>query len=630
MHQATRSLYLISANSIATVPKPKSIVSKTLKADPILIDKPKAEAPDPHRGNPFRRKRANTTSSSAKQKIDISSFTAFILTGEMPQAQNETEDRYLPPPSNNPKKRVTFDTGPPQVAEAAARSMEELLRQRKSMPQLVPSNRSMSSFFPQGNYDVGNVFNTSNPPLQPLVSQDTGVDPVDDADIETDTFKNVNIDSVLHNGVSNLPPPIPRHRASSFASAYNESPSPSPPVMGSNQYSQDVLMFPPSSDSGIPSPRPPPLPPKIRGPEIINASNGSAYGNGSFTSTERQHINPVPSPLPQHNTGPSLTALVPTPTGPVLGKNIAPGAGNNVYGLNNPNQTPLNNSQSGPIFNATPNQVRADMSRNAPFGLNPQLTGPLNGKSFGISPQPTGLQNPPRFGISPQPTGTNPPPVPPLRNTPVIFNQNGIHNAYLHPGNSPSPSLAQFGSIFQAPGVQTHQQNPNPVVPVHGFAQQQQTGSHTFFPSHDSHGYTAPVGHVSTPGNATFLNIPPPPPRRSVSGGATPLNPQNTGHQLFTGNDTSWSSGGGGPIMANGMLAPPPPPSRRRLLSVSAGSPNPVFHSSSASNLPANMGQPGILQNQYTGHQPLYATPSGSNSVPNLLSNGMGNLDMNG
>ena len=595
------------------MPKPKSIISKTLKADPILIEKPKPEPQDAARGNPFRRDRANTAGSSAKPKIDINSFTAFILTGEMPSTPAE-EDQYLPPKSNRPGKRVTFDTGPPQIAEAAGRSLEELMRQRQSMPQLVPSNRVISSQHPQGNYNVGNVFNTTGPisgdqpQLQPLTSQDTGIDPVDDADIETDTFKNVNIDSVLYHGVSNLPPPIPKHRAGSIFTLSYDSPSPSPPITGFNQYTQVPSSGPPVNNTASVPSRAPPLPPKVR---VSDASNGS------FTNNERPSMSSTTlSPLPVHTTGPTLPALVPTPTGPTL-----------------PALVP---TPTGPVLG----------KQNAFAPLNPpqNLHSPVNGSS-GFSIPHDIAHSPVPFGLSPQATGSsNPPPPPPppaLRSNSMAYGQTLGQPTFSHQGgsNSPSPSLAAFESIFHAPSSQPQSQHlsisgPAPNLPQHSFDQRHQsTGSSSFMPhSQETHMFPPPPSQTSS--SSSIQNIPPPPPRRSVSGGPSLSIPSTaTGNQPLGMNGMRRTSGPGGPTMTNGMLAPPPPPpSRRRLLSASAGSPNTFngqFHSSSATNLPTSMGEPVGLQSQFTGHQILYTTPTASNSVPNLLTNGMQNLGLN-
>ena len=151
--------------------------------------------------------------------------------------------------------------------------------------------------------------------------------------------------------------------------------------------------------------------------------------------------------------------------------------------------------------------------------------------------------------------------------------------------------------------------------------------------------------------------IPPPPPRRSVSSGTpiTPLQSTATGNQMMANNGfrrmniQSQPTGGPAlsqlPTMNNGVLAPPPPPSRRRLQPSLTGGTPPLgpghFQSSSATNLPSTyqpqmqapqLQQPGgqqmaPLQGQYTGHQVMYSSPTGSNSVPNLLSNEMANLN---
>ena len=564
----------------APVPRLLSIISKTLKQDPILIEKPKAQA-EASDSNPFRRERSNTAGNSQKPKMDITSFTAFLMTGSVPQdASDNDEPQYLPPKSHN-SKRVTFDTNPPQVAEAAARSMEELLRQQRSMPQLVPANRQIpvAPSYPTSNYNVGGVFN-----VKPLVPQDTGTDPVDDVNIETDTFKNVNIDSVLHNGVSNLPPPIPQHRASVFA---EDNHTPSPPPQSYPSYQQQQHQF--GSGSVEQSHQPPPLPPKVREPEQFK-------------------------PLAPSHTGPvSLPALVPTPTGPIMGNNGNHNNSSNNNGNNNGMNVfpPLNGSGNNSAF----------------------LKPPVQQQGFSLSPQSTG----------------HPPPVPPTRPSYGDSFQNG---------NISSPSLAQFESIFH-----THQQTGNgqthpPPPPPPPQQQPQQynfSGAQAFLPeppfTATSQAYQ---GGYQVPG---MNGIPPPPPRRSVSSGTpiTPLQSTATGNQMMANNGfrrmniQSQPTGGPAlsqlPTMNNGVLAPPPPPSRRRLQPSLTGGTPPLgpghFQSSSATNLPSTyqpqmqapqLQQPGgqqmaPLQGQYTGHQVMYSSPTGSNSVPNLLSNEMANLN---
>lgn len=538
--------------------------------------------------------------------------------------------------------------------------MDELLRQSKNIPQLVPANRQLPMMNNiqqgQGNYNVGNIFNSSapaNPIPQPLTKQDTGIDPVDDAEIETDTFKNVNIDSVLHNGVSNLPPPVPRHRASSIATAYNDSPSPSPPITLNNQFSQSA-------------PPPPPLPPKVRVESM--GTNGSQHPFSNSSST-----GPAPhSPLPQNHTGPGLAALVPTPTGPIAGKSNTGSNGNSIFGPFNQNG---GNQQSTPGLH--PNSIfDASQQSNSSTGIGGHLS-QTNSPSFGLSPQPTGPMNSSSFSTGPQPlrpfptggptTNEQQPPPPPASRLPF--------NNYLQPAATgstkpSSPSLAQFESIFQQntantqSGTQAQDNGPTQVqfnsytqnafgqhVQQHVPQQQQQQQplqqQHTQF----QHAPLFPTttGGSLPPQNAQPLNnYPQPPPRRSVSGGnaqTTPLQSNMTGmnmggqNQFLMPNATGFGGSlhngpppaSNGPVMSNGILAPPPPPSRRRQMSASIGSPNSnsqfqPIHSSSASNLHApQTQQTGMLQQQFTGHQPMYSTPTGSNSVPNLT-NGMQNL----
>lgn len=92
--------------------------------------------------------------------------------------------------SKKRKKRVTFDSRPPQVNEAAQRSMEELLRQLSVRPDVpIMISHPMAQISIQ-------VTDDKDEPDQPIVDNH---------------FAHVNIDTVLHNGQSILPkPPAPR------------------------------------------------------------------------------------------------------------------------------------------------------------------------------------------------------------------------------------------------------------------------------------------------------------------------------------------------------------------------------------------------------------------------------------
>lgn len=87
------------------------------------------------------------------------------------------------------RKRVTFDSDPPKVAEAAQRSIQELLRQQ-NMQDLRPG-----------------------PPIPQPQPQPQAQPQPDEPDepIPQNQFANVNIESVLHHGTSSVPdPPPPR------------------------------------------------------------------------------------------------------------------------------------------------------------------------------------------------------------------------------------------------------------------------------------------------------------------------------------------------------------------------------------------------------------------------------------
>lgn len=136
-------------------------------------------APVPRPRSILARKGHKSRPSNGSGK-DMDSFMSLMMTGK----SNGVGKR---------KKRVSFDSKPPQVTEAAHRSMGELMRQNDLQEQL-----HMLPLAP-----------APPPPSEPERPQHS--EPEADLPIANNQFTKVNIDSVLHNGQSILPePPAPR------------------------------------------------------------------------------------------------------------------------------------------------------------------------------------------------------------------------------------------------------------------------------------------------------------------------------------------------------------------------------------------------------------------------------------
>lgn len=173
-----RSLRKELAFVSAPVPKPRSILSKRKALDGNTSDR--GDSPDVTSSNPFRKSSSASISSTTGGPKDMDSFMS-LMTGRASSVSTSNGRR---------KKRVTFDSAPPQVAEAAQRSMEELLRQRgvtlPSAPAPAPP-----------------------PPPQPEPPQE------EEPEVEINNnshFAHVNIDSVLVHGTSVVPPAPPPRR----------------------------------------------------------------------------------------------------------------------------------------------------------------------------------------------------------------------------------------------------------------------------------------------------------------------------------------------------------------------------------------------------------------------------------
>lgn len=304
----------------APVPRPKSILSRKRKSTTSSSSRPKPPT------NPFRKPNENANSpfgsrnrsdSGSHSKMDIDMFKTFILTGNRPSSDDES--RMV-----KRKKRVTFDSRPPEVAEAAARSMDELLRQRGTtqtfvtpqIPTLFDNNSSISSVVPNtnssGNSNNNNFVNTILGPQIVIgddddynninnnsVSATEQEDEEEDVEIDENAFKNVNIDSVLHHGVSIQDTDFSRFNSPSPGI----SPSPSPDLR--TQGSVGLPLH--EQRTG-----PPPPPPRSRlgvsftegdrnSPEISSITSGTPVTRQSpspslpenFLSIQNQHTSQV-------------------------------------------------------------------------------------------------------------------------------------------------------------------------------------------------------------------------------------------------------------------------------------------------------------------------------------------------
>lgn len=410
----------------APVPQPKSILSTKRKSESASAPGSARSSPTP--GNPFRKNNnARPANNAEKPKLDIDSFKTFILTGSMPDKDRDSEDEA----GSRPKKRVSFNPDPPQVAEAAARSMEELMRQRQLhsgqqgylAPQVPQFQQQVD---PMEHYDDFNNNNGSN--------QDDEEE--EDVEIDTSAFQNVNIDSVLHHGVSNVPPP-----EAAFRFHPSNSPSPQPEMQ---QQQTQAYGPPPTSDTGNKPPPPPPPPPSRRA--------GTSIGQS-------------PSPIPQSQSLQNLPQFTSTsfPQSPSLNQLST----NNGYPSNG--GASFNSLQPQHTNNSMPqlSQLQPQYTNNMQQPLQPQYTN--NNSMPQLQPQNTSDSLPtiappppqPRRNRNPPPlpgyTGPNqqmappPPPPPPRRKSAHI----GI----------PSSVASSPGMATDAPGFQPLQQPQTTSAP---------------------------------------------------------------------------------------------------------------------------------------------------------------------
>ena len=391
----------INENSVyvsAPVPQPKSILSRKRKSGSVS---PPANDPSlsimNSIGNPFRRNNPESSSSSnnndnGKPKLDINSFTTFMLTGNMPERQSESI-RSSAISKKKKKKMVTFDSEPPQVAEAAARSLDELMRQRGAST----AQQYLAPPVPQYNYySQASTSNSSdyqeNHDYE--MNDSNANDAEEDVAIEN-TFKNVSIDSVLHHGVSNVPAPDTTFR---FHHSNSPSPSPSPQIQIQVNEAGTTISSPPPP----PPPRPPP-----RQATLMTLQTPAISVSPSISPSPAIHHQQNNDPLSQ------FLPLQPTPTG----------------SMNNPSSvTPQILSQ--PLQSQMPvpvHQMTSPLLQQQASFLEQML--PHSSRS---SPIPTSL-SPPSIQLSaPQQQPPPPPPHPRVIPQPVISQEQQ---------NSPYPSI---------------------------------------------------------------------------------------------------------------------------------------------------------------------------------------------
>lgn len=302
----------------APVPKPKSILAKR-----------KASA-STQQSNPFKQGGG-----------DIDSFMS-LMTGGGGEKQNGVEKKR--------KKRVTFDSGPPQVAEAAHRSMSELLRQRQ-------------------------IFNPIPPPPEPeqeeVSQEETQGEPEPEPAVNSQ-FAHINIDSVLHNGVSTVPPAPPPPRLQPNMTGPVQAEQMGTPMRPGDSFINDLQQ---QTSNGS-------LQPQSTGPRTLqNQGTGSSQ---------------VPSAIPQRPDlrmlSPQGSGIQPQNTGPTLSPQISGiQQPNTRYGNLSPQVSGLQSQNSGPQILAGQGSGTSSQS----FGS----------QSLGVQPQYSGMQG---SQIQPQLSGRQP------------------------------------------------------------------------------------------------------------------------------------------------------------------------------------------------------------------------------
>jgi hypothetical protein len=416
----------------APVPRPKSILSRKRKSVTPASSSPTLPTPPT---NPFRRQPESSLSgdsTGSHPKMDIDMFKTFILTGNRPSSDDETQ--MVKSPAKR-KKRVTFDNRPPEVAEAAARSMDELLRQRGTARAYVaPQLPSQFDYSSLASVSSDNTVNGTSAPQIVVGDNYNGnggdneneEEEEEDVEIDENAFKNVNIDSVLHHGVS-IPETSFNHFSTDSPSP-GISPSPSPDLSGPVVPIQEQRTGPP------------PPPPRSRfGGAFTDGGRSSPELSSTGVPSGRLSIGHSPSPpfsqnnflSPQYQ--PSNSALLPNGFH-TLPNFQAPHAPQTTQFSSSPVpstllQVPINSHQTPP----PPPQQRLSQSGVGGIGsgATPQI-------AQGASPSPPIQQ---QF-LQPVPTGsTYQRPAPPIH-----FRSSGNLSSALPPPPPPQPRRSVSGN----------------------------------------------------------------------------------------------------------------------------------------------------------------------------------------
>uniref|UniRef100_A0A060SYD1 ARAD1A11528p n=1 Tax=Blastobotrys adeninivorans TaxID=409370 RepID=A0A060SYD1_BLAAD len=574
----------------APVPQPRSILSRKRKNKTSDGTPPPSSSSDALAGNPFRKTASPSEDPSSKRKLDFNSFTTFMLTGNRPDPSSSSREGS-PSAESRPKKRVTFNPEPPQVAEAAARSMEELMRQRQIQAAQAPQPQFLAPPVPAPVYQPMQYNGTAN---------GSNGEEEEEEDVEIDsTFQNVNIDSVLHHGTSNLAPP---HQEDSNTPSPSPSPQPEflqgPPQQGIQGYQGRPLQ--PNNTGSYQA-----LQPNTTGSQYQLQPNTT--GN-QYTGTRLQPNN-TGNQLQPNNTGSQYPALQPNTTGNQY--QLQPNTTGNQYQLpNNTNQyqglrpnitgdvgsRPNTTGNQGPgaqyLQGLQPNttgnhgpgaQYLQSNSTGSYQGLQPTTTGGLmgqihpNNSAPSLRPNTTGMQT-----LQPSSTGSMPP---------NVMNQSNPSLSHLTTSfpNSSSSSMQEFSQRFLPP---SNSASPQPMPQLGS-----QVGSPQ--PQQNQFGTNRPVPPPPPPPRATAASnmgglpaIAPPPPVPRRTRVVSP--PQGV-------------QGMPGQGMQGVVPPPPPPPQRRRAASSSGQYLAPQMPSSLTSS-------PGM------GHSNLAFTNQQVSSAPDLLS----------
>ncbi|CAN6668526.1 hypothetical protein TRVA0_040S01112 [Trichomonascus vanleenenianus] len=383
----------------APAPKPRSILSTREKRSASYESSGAFSGEDSSSfasGNPFRKASGvNGTGSghstpSGPSKMNFDMFKDFMLTGEMPGGN--------PPSKRAKKKRVTFSSGPPEVAEAAARSLDELMKLRGIQQSRQQQQQHQQHLVvPQSNQGLGLPMYQHEQQQPPPPSLPGGnEEEEEDVEIDTSAFRNVNIDSVLYHGGS--------HVANATTPSYNYSvgsnsptPSPSPPIQQQQQQQQQRSQDAAALSKFVP------LKPTPTGGNVP-ATNGTTNSN---TNTSQQFLSPheqfikAMSPRetsPANNSVTSLEELAAQMTG----------------GASKPHHSP------SPIPNLSPQPLQQPLfyqTNNSSGDMRPP---PQMNNGLAYQQQQTFQQQPSPQPQQQQSTGYGrPPPPPPPRSRPV-------------------------------------------------------------------------------------------------------------------------------------------------------------------------------------------------------------------